>query len=151
MEAVTPGCVICADTGPNNLVAQWGEMSCHLARNKGATGVVIAGNVRDTRIILRMEDFPVFTMGVVANARAGWIVNEINEIIYMPGHLRHSVRIFPGDFLFGDSDGVLAIPKDLTDEVMLRCEESLAREKCQRGEIVEGLGIEEVYRKYGSL
>ncbi len=50
MNAVTPGCVICADTGPNSLVAQWGEMSCHLARNSGATGVVIAGNVRDTRV-----------------------------------------------------------------------------------------------------
>ena len=25
MKAVTPGCVICAETGPNTLVAQWGR------------------------------------------------------------------------------------------------------------------------------
>ena len=151
LKAVTPGCVICAETGPNSLVAQWGEMSCHLAQNNGATGVVMAGNVRDTRIILRMDDFPVFTMGTTANARTGWKVNEINEIIFMPGHLKHSVRVFPGDFLFGDTDGVQVIPKEMTDEVLLRCEEILDKEKFQRKEIVGGMSIEDVYKKYGNL
>ena len=92
----------------------------------------MAGNVRDTRIILQMENFPVFTMGTVANARTGWKVNEINEIIFMPGHLRHSVRVFPGDFIFGDTDGVQIIPKEMTDEVMLLCEGILDKEKYQR-------------------
>jgi len=151
MEAVTPGCVICAETGPNFLCAHWGEMSCHLAQNKGAAGVVIAGNIRDTRIILQMHDFPVFTMGTIANARTGWIVNEINEIIYMPGHLKHSVKVYPGDFLFGDTDGVQVIPAEAADEVMLRCEEILDKEIVQRKEIVGGMSIDDVYNQYGNL
>ncbi|MCE5250509.1 RraA family protein [bacterium] len=151
MEAVTPGCVICIDTGPNSLCAQWGEMSCHLAQNKGATGIVLAGNARDTRIILQMNDFPIFTMGTTANARTGWIVNEINEIIYMPGHLKHSVKVYPGDFLFGDTDGVQVIPKEVTDEVMLRCEEILDKEIAQRKEIESGMSVDDMYRKYGNL
>ena len=151
MEAVTPGCVICIDSGPNSLVAQWGDMSSNLARSQGAVGVVTNGNVRDTRKILEMEDFPVFTAGTTANARTGWIVNEVNTAIYMPGHLKHSVKVFPGDFLFGDSDGVQVIPAQVVDEVMLKCEELLDTEREQRQKIRQGLKLEEVYRKYGNL
>ena len=151
METVTPGCVICIDTGPNTLVAQWGEMSCHLAQNKGAVGVLCAGNVRDTRVMLGMDDFPVYVMGTTANARTGWKVNEINTNIYMPGHLKHSVKVTPGDFIFGDTDGVQTIPRDVVDEVMLICEGILDKETNQRKEIEAGMSIEAMYKKYGNL
>lgn len=151
MEAITPGCIICIDTGPNFLAAQWGEMSSHLAQTLGATGVIIAGNVRDTRIILQMEDFPVFTMGITPNAKTGWIVNEIDTPIYMPGHLKHSVKVFPGDFIFGDMDGVQVIPRKAVDEVMLRCEELLESENKERKEIRGGISLNDLYRIYGNL
>ena len=151
MDTVSPGCVICIDTGPNTLVAQWGEMSCHLAQSNGAVGVLCAGNVRDTRVILGMDDFPVYLMGTTANARAGWKVNEINTPIFMPGHLRHSVKVFPGDFIFGDTDGVQVIPKEIVDEVMLICEGILDKETGQRKEIKDGMSIEDVYTEYGNL
>jgi 4-hydroxy-4-methyl-2-oxoglutarate aldolase len=151
MEAITPGCVICVDTGPNFLCAHWGEMSAHLARSLGAAGLLMAGNVRDTRILMQMCDFPVFTMGVTANAKTGWIVEEVNQPIYLPGHLRHSAIVRPGDYIFGDSDGVQVIPGDQADEVLLRCEELLDAEGGQRREIDEGLSIEEVYRRFGNL
>ncbi|MBT4485468.1 MAG: RraA family protein [Candidatus Latescibacteria bacterium] len=151
MEAVTPGCVICIDTGPSFVCAQWGEMSSHLAQSQGAAGALIAGNVRDTRIILQMEDFPVYTMGYAANARTGWIVNEINTPIYLPGHPKHSVKIFPDDFIFGDTDGVQVIPAEVIDEVMLRCEELLDRENDERKKIKAGMSIDDVYSEYGAL
>lgn len=151
MDAVMPGSAICVDTGPSFNVAHWGEMSSHLARSKGATGIVMAGNVRDTRILLQMKDFPVFTMGTVPNARMGWIVEEINVPIYMPGHLKHYVPVFPGDFIFGDTDGVQIIPADIVDEVMLLCEELLNIEVEQRQSINQGMTIEDVYKKYGNL
>jgi regulator of RNase E activity RraA len=151
MKAVGPGCVICIDTGPNFLCAHWGEMSCHLAQSLGAAGVLLAGNVRDTRLILQMEDFPLFSLGVTANAKTGWIVNEINTPVYLPGHLKHSVKVFPGDFIFGDTDGVQVIPKDVVDEVMLRCEELLDSETEERKKIREGMSLDDVYRTYGNL
>jgi len=151
MKSVTPGCVICIDTGPSTLCAQWGEMSCHLAQTLGAAGVLVAGNVRDTKLILRMEDFPVFSMGVTANAKTGWVVREVGTPIYMPGHLEHSVKVFPGDFLFGDSDGVQVIPKEVVDEVMLRCEELLDSEDEERRRIRDGMKLDDVYKTYGNL
>jgi regulator of RNase E activity RraA len=151
MKAITPGSVLCIDTGPNSLVAVWGEMSAHLAQNLGAVGVVVAGNVRDTRVLVQMKGFPVFSMGAVANAKAGWIVDKVNAPIYMPGHLKHSVKVFPGDFLFGDSDGVQVIPRYVMDEVMLLCEELLETETEERKRINEGLSLDDVYRIYGNL
>ena len=151
MEAITPGCVICVDTGPSFLSAHWGEMSCHLAQSLGATGLLMAGNVRDTRIILRMHDFPVFTMGVVANAKTGWIVEQVEVPIYLPGHLRHSVLVNPGDFVFGDTDGVQVIPGALADEVMLRCEALLDDEDEERKRIRGGMSIDDIFGIYGGL
>jgi regulator of RNase E activity RraA len=45
----------------------------------------------------------------------------------------------PGDFLFGDFDGVLVIPKELIMDVLVECErivgiEDQAREEFARGE-----------------
>jgi len=151
LEAVKPGSVICIDTGPSFICAQWGEMSSHLAQSSGAVGVVMAGNVRDTRIILQMDDFPVFTMGTVPNARTGWIVNEINTPIYLPGHLAHSVKVFPGDFIFGDTDGLQIIPAAIVDEVMLLCEELLDEEIEERKLIKGGMSIDDVFNTYGNL
>ena len=151
LEAVTPGCVICVDTGPSLLCAHWGEMSCHLAQSLGAAGLLMSGNVRDTRIILQMEGFPVFTIGVTANAKTGWVVEEVDVPIYVPGHLKHSVIINPGDYVFGDTDGVQVIPRDVADEVMLRCEELLDAEGEQRSRIREGMSIDDVFRIYGNL
>jgi regulator of RNase E activity RraA len=151
LEAVESGSVICIDTGPSFLCAQWGEMSSHLAQSLGAVGLLMAGNVRDTRIIRQMDDFPVFTMGTTPNAKTGWIVEEINVPIYLPGHLKHSVVVQPGDFIFGDGDGVQMIPAELADEVMLRCEELLDAEADERREIREGMSVEDVFRIYGNL
>ena len=151
LEAVTRGSVICIDTGPNLLCAHWGEMSSHLAQSLGAAGLLLAGNVRDTRIILRMEDFAVFSLGTTANAKTGWIVEEINAPIFLPGHLKHSVVVEPGDYVFGDTDGVLVIPREAVDEVMLRCEELLDAEDEQRREIGRGMSVDDVFRTYGNL
>ena len=151
LAAITPGCVICVDTGPSSLCAHWGELSSHLARTLGAEGLLMAGNVRDTRLITKMADFCVFTLGTTANAKTGWIVEEINVPIYMPGHLRHSVIIEPGDYVFGDTDGVQMIPRDLVDQVMCRCEALLADESEQREAMRKGLSVDDVFRIYGNL
>ncbi len=151
LEAVRPGSVICVDTGPCLNVAHWGEMSSHVAQANGAVGVVLAGNVRDTRIILQMDDFPVYSMGTCPNARTGWIVNEINTPIYMPGQVLRNVKVFPGDFIFGDTDGLLIIPAAAVDEVMLLCEGLLQEEIEERENIKAGMSIDDVFNTYGNL
>ena len=151
MMTVYPGSILTFDCGGDMQPAHFGEMSCNLAQSHGCVGMLIAGNIRDTRYVLRMDDFPVYTLGTTPNAFGGWRITHVQQPIFLPGHLTHYVRIDPGDFIFGDTDGVQIIPKEFVDEVMLICEEIMAKENEERRLIREGMPIDEVYATYGDL
>ena len=146
-----PGAVLCFDCGGDMQPAHFGEMSCQLAYAHGCRGMLLAGNCRDTQYVLKMPDFPMFTFGTRPNAFGGWIITEINQPIYLPGHLRHYVKVMPGDFIFADNDGVQLIPRDLVDEVLLRVEAIYEVENEEREALASGMPIDEVYRLYGVL
>jgi regulator of RNase E activity RraA len=57
----------------------------------------------------------------------------------------------PGDFIFGDNDGVQLIPKAMVDEVLLRVEAIFEKENAEREQIAAGMPIDEVYRVFGVL
>ena len=146
-----PGVVLCFYCGGDMQPAHFGEMSCQLAYAHGCRGMLLAGNCRDTQYVLRMPDFPLFSFGTRPNAFGGWIITEVNEPIYLPGHLTHYVRVMPGDFIFGDNDGIQLIPGHLTDEVLLQVEQTFEKENAEREALAAGMPIDEVYRLYGVL
>ena len=146
-----PGVVLCFDCGGDMQPAHFGEMSCQLAYAHGCRGMLLAGNCRDTQYVLKMPDFPMFSFGTRPNAFGGWIITEVNQPIYLPGHLTHYIRVMPGDFVFGDNDGVQLIPKHLIDEVLLRVEATFEKENAEREELAAGMPIDEVYRVFGVL
>jgi regulator of RNase E activity RraA len=151
IDELEDGTVLCFDCGGDMQPAQFGEMSCQLAHAHGCRGMLLAGNCRDTQYVMRMKDFPVYSFGTRPNAFGGWIITEVNVPIYLPGHLTHYVAVTPGDFVFGDNDGVQLIPRDLVDEVLLRVEETFARENEQRRLIADSMSVDEVYSRYGVL
>lgn len=154
MEAIAAqeaGSILCFDCGGDMQPAHFGEMSCQLAYAHGCRGMLLAGNCRDTQYVLKMPDFPIFSFGTRPNAFGGWIITEVNQPVYLPGHLTHYVRVMPGDFIFGDNDGVQLIPRDLVDEVLLRVEETFKKENEERELLQAGMTVDEVYRIYGVL
>ncbi len=151
VEELADGTVLCFDCGGDMQPAHFGEMSCHLAYAHGCRGMLLAGNCRDTQYVLKMEDFPMFSFGSRPNAFGGWIITEVNQPIYLPGHLTHYVKVMPGDFIFGDNDGVQLIPGDLVDEVLLRVEATFEKENKEREALANGMPIDEVYRLFGVL
>lgn len=151
MESVFPGCVMVFDTGGDMQAAQFGEMSCNLARQRGCVGVVNSGMTRDTQKIFNLGDFPYFARGTTPNFYGGWRVQEVNIPIHVRGHLTHYVVVNPGDFIFGDDDGLQVIPKKYVDEVLLRGEEILDFEEVEREAIRNGLSLDDVYGTYGDL
>lgn len=146
-----PGSVLCFDCGGDLQPAHFGEMSCQLAYAHGCRGMLLAGNCRDTQYVLKMPDFPMFTFGTTPNAFGGWIITEVNRPIFLPGHLTHYVRVMPGDYVFGDNDGVQLIPGPLVDEVLLQIEATFDKENKEREALEKGMPIDEVYRVFGVL
>ncbi len=145
------GSVLCFDCGGDMQPAHFGEMSCQLAYAHGCRGMLLAGNCRDTQYVLKMPDFPMFTFGTRPNAFGGWFITHVNVPIYLPGHLTHYVKVMPGDFIFGDNDGVQLIPEHLVDEVLLRVEATFEHENAEREQIAAGMPIDEVYKVFGVL
>lgn len=145
------GSVLCFDCGGDMQPAHFGEMSCQLAYAHGCRGMLIAGNCRDTQYVLKMDDFPVFSFGTAPNAFGGWMVQEVDVPILLPGHLTHYVQVFPGDFIFADNDGAQVIPEELVDEVLLRVEAIYEKECKERSMLAQGMNIDEVYREFGVL
>ena len=76
---------------------------------------------------------------------------SVDRPIYLPGYLTRYVRVMPGDFIFGDNDGVQLIPNDLVGEVLLRVESTFEKENAEREALAAGVPIDEVYRIYGVL
>jgi 4-hydroxy-4-methyl-2-oxoglutarate aldolase len=146
-----PGSILVFDCGGDMQPAHFGEMSCQVAYAHGCRGMLIAGNCRDTQYVLKMPDFPIFTFGTAPNAFGGWVVTDVNVPIMLPGHLNHYVRVFPGDFIFGDNDGVQLIPAEIVDEILLRVEATFEIENKERELLASGLPIDEVYRQFGVL
>jgi regulator of RNase E activity RraA len=154
MQAVADaedGSVLCFDCGGDKQPAHFGEMSCQLAYAHGCRGLLLAGQCRDTRYVAAMDDFAVYCFGTRPNYYGGWSITEVNQPIYLPGHLTHYVQVTPGDFVFADGDGAQLIPSDLVDEVLLRVETTFANENAERDQIAAGMSIDEVYRTYGVL
>ena len=151
VAAADPGVVLCFDCGGDLQPAHFGEMSCQLAYAHGCRGMLLAGNCRDTQYVLKMPDFPLFSFGTRPNAFGGWMITEVNKPIYLPGHLRHYVKVMPGDFIFGDNDGAQLIPGPLVDEVLLRVEATFEKENEEREALAAGMPIDEVYRVFGVL
>ena len=146
LESIQPGTVAVWSSSEQTESAVWGEIMSSAARERGCTGAILNGGIRDTRYILGMR-FPVFCRFRSAVGSVGrWEIRE-----WMVPITIGSTVIQPEDCIFGDMDGVVVIPKDLTVEVLLKTEENVAHEFNMRAELARGVSVSNVYRRHGKL
>lgn len=137
IDLAEEGDVIVIDAGGMG-PALWGELATHSSLQRKVAGVVVDGAVRDT-VEIRDLGFPVFTRLVTPTAGEPKGFGEINVPIKAGGR-----RIFPGDWLVGDADGVVVIPRDKVVEIANRAMDVLERENRLRGEIEAGSTLSQV-------
>jgi 3-hexulose-6-phosphate synthase/6-phospho-3-hexuloisomerase len=137
IDVCEPGDVLVIDAF-NSYPAIWGELATHSAKVKGLAGIVVWGAIRDTAEIARMG-FAAFSSLVSANAGEPKGFGEINVPVYIAGQ-----TIEPGDWVVGDDDGVIVIPKAQAVELANRAMDVLEKENRLRGEIDAGKTLSEV-------
>ena len=88
------------------------------AGNKGIAGIVIEARNRDTKD-MRALDIPVYSQGVGAKVLDSDIPVSFEPVdsVEIGGG-----KIYAGDILFGDDDGVIVIPKESLNEVIYQLE-----------------------------
>jgi regulator of RNase E activity RraA len=132
---------------PNDrVVAHMGELSAETLKNKGVLGCVVDGFIRDTNFLLDIG-FQAWCRGFTPRDVVGhWMPVGINVAIEIG-----DVRIEPGDFLVGDRDGLLRVPKAIVADVIEKAEVAMATESLVRKAILSGTDPQEAYLKYGKF
>ena len=103
--------------------AYLGELMTRAAKAVGLEGIVIDGAIRDYNALAKLN-FPVFSKGYTSNGpyKDG------------PGYMNHTIScggitVEPGDLVFGDSDGVVVVPRGQIDQVIEKATEKLVYEE----------------------
>ena len=151
-KAMSPCNVVVVNAEKSSSCGVWGEMMSYTSRQHGAVGIVIDGGIRDGRGVLRIPGWPVFVRytSPVESAKR-WRAHDFQIPIYMSGTLTSQVRVNPGDWVVGDMDGVIVVPQEIAQTVLLKAEEIESREEQTRQALAAGMPIEEVYEKFRRL
>jgi hypothetical protein len=113
LDSITPGSGFSMGHRRQRECAHWGEIMSTAARERGCTGAVVDGGVRDLDFINAME-YPVFAKFKSAASSIGrWDIREYQVPIRIGATVIH-----PGDFVFGDVDGVVIVPQELTRDIL---------------------------------
>ena len=147
IDSLAPGEVtVLACDGPTDRIAPWGELLTTAASIRGAAGCLTDGLVRDVRRIREMR-FPVFAGGIGpldSKGRAEMAAMDI--AVEVAG-----VRVEPGDLVFGDVDGCVAIPKAVAPRVVARALEKVTAEDRTRDALAAGESLRQVFERFGVL
>ena len=139
VDTAKPGSVIVIDAGGVG-PAVWGELASWSCLQKGVAGVVVYGAVRDVDEIRKMK-FPVFAKLIVPHAGEPRGFGEINVPIRIG-----DILVRPGDWVIGDDNGVVVVPKERAVEVANRALDVMEKENRIRKEIQEGGTLSAVLR-----
>jgi regulator of RNase E activity RraA len=144
-------CVEVRDCGTPFSVSIYGELSATTASAHGAVGALVDGGTRDTGKLISMG-FPVFARyRTPIEAFGRWAMIDFQVPVLLAGELTDTVQVNPGDFIFGDYDGVLVIPGALTEQVLVECERVSGIEDEARVEFARGEDPVEVFQRYERL
>ncbi|MCU0513078.1 MAG: RraA family protein [Anaerolineae bacterium] len=133
-------------TGGSPYYALWGELLSTRAMQLGAAGAILNGYSRDTRGILRLG-FPVFSAGRYAQDQGvrGKVVD-----FRIPIEIGQT-RIYPGDILFGDLDGVCVVPQAVSDDIFTGALEKVRGENQVRLALESGMSAVAAFAKFGIM
>ena len=146
IDDLKPGEVAVLGCPRGDRVAPWGELLSTTAKARKAAGCVTDGLVRDVRLIRQME-FPVFAGGIgPLDSKGRGMVMAIDVPISCGG-----TRVAPGDWIFGDVDGVVVIPAGLAEETIKRALAKVAEENTVRAELERGDLLKDVFERHGIL
>lgn len=138
-----PGDVIVIDNGGRLDTSCWGGILAHAAKSKGIEGVVIDGCCRDVDDCIDAE-FPVYCRGSVVSTARGRIMEEsTNSMIQFAG-----VQVRPGDIVFGDKSGVVIIPQEKFEPVLVKAEQLFKKENDMIEAILSGEDIIDVDSRF---
>ena len=144
---MAPGSVaiIATHAGSGPVSAVVGGLMCFAFSRQGCAGIVCDGAVRDMGEIveLGLPTYSRYVTPVRSNGR--WQLTDADGLVELPGE-DGSVAIAPGDYVIGDADGVMVIPKAIAQDVVEWAEKLAVIEASIVDGIAAGRAREDVFK-----
>lgn len=140
IHKASPGHVLVVDGGGDTSYGSFGDILATACKKKGITGAILDASVRDSAEI-RSLGFPVFCLGAHPAAPNKTDPGDIDIEIRCGG-----VQVRPGDFVIGDDDGVVVVPRELATTVLEQVKNVAIREKEILAELEAGRSTVEILR-----
>jgi regulator of RNase E activity RraA len=114
----------------------WGEMTSLGAKMKGVSAVIIDGAVTDIHEIVEMG-LPLYSRAITAligvPADKQGQDGEINGTVVCGG-----VTVHPGDIILGDENGIVVLPPERVEELLVDAEVRQGKEPFTRAQLLSG-------------
>jgi 4-hydroxy-4-methyl-2-oxoglutarate aldolase len=144
LDVAQPGDVLVFDNGGRMDQNCWGEIVTYAAIQKGVTGVIVDGTVRDVDATKELG-FPVYARGVVPmTARNRNVQGDYNCTVSIAG-----LQVNPGEIVVADVNGIVVIPLEHAEAVLATCKEMMIREERIIARIKAGVSFRDVDKESG--
>lgn len=148
LKSMTEGCIQIRDTQGDTYCGHFGEISATAAMAQGCSGAVIDGSTRDSNYLIEMG-FPTFCrFRNPVEAFGRFMIVDYQIPINVKG-IDGLLLVTPGDYIFGDNDGIVVVPEKHTIEVLEIAEKWFTSEAKSRLAMANGDDPFEVYDKFG--
>jgi 4-hydroxy-4-methyl-2-oxoglutarate aldolase len=146
MDSLKGGDVVVHSTDSSGTNAPWGELMSTVAKRNRAVGCVCDSQIRDCVKIIELG-FPVYYAGIRPLDSKGRGMVMAYDVPVRCGE----VLVEPGNLIFADFDGIVVVPGEIEETVLLKAEQKILKESLSRKELREGKTLREVYSQHGVL
>ena len=133
--SITPGCVVVTSTGGARECGYWGSSNSMDVQAAGAHGIVTDGYCRDTDEVI-MQKTPVACAGIGRPIIPGRVELENVQAPVACG----GVLVRPGDIVGCDWDGVVVVPIEVAEDVLVFAARIAVDDKKGRRKLYDRLG-----------
>ncbi|KAK0624603.1 RraA-like protein [Bombardia bombarda] len=147
IDSVPKGAVVFVSCPPKTPNAVYGGLMSARARASGAVGSVIDGRFRDLQE-QRDLGYPIFARDVGTAPPAELLkVAAVNVSVKLQTD-EQDITINPGDYLIGDINGVVVLPKELAQEALPLMAKQVEADSKMAVEIQKGMSFTEASKKF---
>ncbi|KAH6656546.1 RraA-like protein [Truncatella angustata] len=148
IDTVPPNSVLFISTPPIPNAVYGGLMSTR-ASHLGVAGSIIDGRFRDVAEH-RALNYPVFARdtGTAPPAELVKVVAVNDNVELQSGDVQERMEVRPGDYLMGDVNGVVVLPRQLAGQALELMRKGVKADEKMAEEIKKGMSFVEASKKY---
>ncbi|MBM9463595.1 RraA family protein [Aeromicrobium sp. YIM 150415] len=144
IDDLGPRQIVVLDNQGRTDVTVWGDLLTYTAHLRNVGGTVIDGVCRDVDRALEL-DYPIFSRGNWMRTGKDRVRVEAIQVPVSIG----GIRVEPGDWLRGDSDGLVVVPAGRAREVIEVAREVATAEEHIRKAIADGRSLRQARDDWG--